>query len=408
MALTLTATAAVNSAFAYQAGSVDVSAYPKSDILISAEEAIKLIGKKGVMFVSGDDSDSYKNQHIRGSVTMGAHHLHHSDIMGNMHCAPLYQCIEEAAHHIGENGIDNDTLVIAYDDFRGPNATGVYSFFKSYGHKKVKILMGGFKAIQALDPAQKEFDSTKSAIQKAEKPIKSAEKLARYEDRLKDATGDDIAKFQKYVDKEKAELKKLGDVEAAKKKVAELESQLEAVSKKLLVTKDMDHLTVVDDHGHKKFVHKDAKKYHIDPKSVDMSAIVSKEEVKHAMDDIAKNGKKSKYMIIDARGMIEIIGERKMDNVARGGHIPGSTFLEWKHVSDTERGVAFKTAEELKKVFDQYGVTKDKIIYAYCHVGAGRGSEIVGALEIMGYKNAKVYTGSWDEWGNALSLPVRK
>ena len=38
------------------------------------------------------------------------------------------------------------------------------------------------------------------------------------------------------------------------------------------------------------------------------------------------------------------------------------------------------------------------------HVGAGRGSYIATVLEKLGYKNVKVYTGSWDEWGDRKSV----
>ena len=396
-----------SSVYAYKADTVDVSAYPNSNMLISAEEAIKLIGsKKNVMFVSGDSVDSYPNQHIKGSVEMGAHHLHHSNIMGEMHCAPLFQCIEEAEHHIGEKGIDNNTLVIAYDDYRGPNATGVYSFFKSYGHDNVKILMGGFKAIRALDPAQKQYDALKKQAKKAGKPSKKAKKkLGEYKKSVKrlekakaDKDAKKIKKYQKKVDKGElsaAEKTKLENIIAqSDAKVKTIKAKMAKVEKKLLVVKGEEVVT--------------HKKYHINPKKVSYKAIASKQDVLHAVKDIQKKGKRSKYVIVDARGMIEIIGERKMDNVARGGHIPGSTFMEWKHLSDDKRGVAFKTAAELKKVFKKFGITKDKTIYAYCHVGAGRGSEVVSALEIMGYKNAKVYTGSWDEWGNDMMLPIKR
>lgn len=405
MTLSLFAVVA-SSAYAYKAGTVNVKAYPKSNMLISAEDAVKLIGKKNVMFVSGDSADSYPNQHIKGSVEMGAHHLHHSNIMGEMHCAPLYQCIEEAEHHIGEKGIDNNTLVIAYDDYRGPNATGVYSFFKSYGHDNVKILMGGFKAIRALDPNQKKYDALKNQAKKAGKPGKKAKKkLGEYKKNVKRLAkakeandAKKIKKFQKKVDKgeladaEKAKLEKI--IADSKAKVKTIEAKMAKVEKKLLVVKGEEVVT--------------PKKYHINPKKVSYKAIASKKDVLHAVKDIQKRGKRSKYVIIDARGMIEIIGERKMDNVGRGGHIPGSTFLEWKHLSDEKRKVAFKTAAELKQVFKKFGITKDKTIYAYCHVGAGRGSEVVSALEIMGYKNAKVYTGSWDEWGNDMMLPIKR
>lgn len=297
----------------------------KSDILISAKEAKKYLDNPAkypnVVFVSGDSADAFPSAHIPGSVEMGAHHLHHSDLTGHMHCTPLYQCIEEAEHHITEKGIDNDTLVIAYDDFRGPNSTGVYHFFKLYGHKNVKILNGGRAAMAALG--------------------------------------------------------------------VEMEKGPEKVKKK-------------------------KKHYHIDPKKVDMSIVASKEEVLEASNDIMKNiekgdKNKSKYVIIDSRGMVEIIGEKKIDNVARGGHIPGASFIEWKQVTDFDNKLSFPwdlraTEKKLKKM----GITKDKTVYAYCHVGAGRGSYFYAVLKQLGYKHVKVYTGSWDEWGNDMNLPISK
>jgi thiosulfate/3-mercaptopyruvate sulfurtransferase len=62
----------------------------------------------------------------------------------------------------------------------------------------------------------------------------------------------------------------------------------------------------------------------------------------------------------------------------------------------------------VKEKLEKMGITPDKEIYAYCHVGAGRGSYFYGLLTQLGYKNVKVYTGSWDEWGNDMNLPIRK
>ncbi|MDD4884884.1 rhodanese-like domain-containing protein, partial [Sulfuricurvum sp.] len=143
--------------------------YANKDILISADEAVKLIGNPKVMFVSGDSEDIYKLGHIKGSVEMYAHHLHHSDITGEMHCAPLYRCVDDAEKYIGGKGISNDMMIIAYDDYKGPNATGVYSFFKSYGHKNVKVLNGGRAAIMAIDPAQQEYNEVNSQLKEIKK-----------------------------------------------------------------------------------------------------------------------------------------------------------------------------------------------------------------------------------------------
>lgn len=322
----------------------------QKDILISADEAVKLIGKEKVMFVTGDDEDIFKTGHIKGSVEMYAHHLHHSTITGKMECAPLFMCKEEAETYIGSKGIDNETLVIAYDDFKGPNATGVYAFFKSFGHEKIKILNGGRAVMMAVDPEQKIYDAIKENIKSA---------------------------------KENKEL------------LAKLNTELKAQEKKLLVQRG---------EGEKI----SPKKYTIDLNKVNYDYIASKDELLKAVEDILAKGQKSNYAIIDSRGFEEIMGERKLDNAARGGHMPGAKFIEWKNVTDFEKKLSFQELGKIQKVFEQNGITKDKTIYAYCHVGAGRSSHIITALELLGYQNVKVYTGSWDEWANDMNLPIRR
>jgi thiosulfate/3-mercaptopyruvate sulfurtransferase len=356
--------------------------YVDNDILISAEEAIGLIGKEGVMFVSGDSEDVYKLGHIKGSVEMYAHHLHHSDITGEMHCAPLYRCIDDAEQYIGSKGIDNDTLVIAYDDFKGPNATGVYSFFQSFGHKKLKVLNGGRNAIMEIDPAQIKYNKIQDDLN-AER-----ERIKPYRFKVRDhKRGDKVIS-----DAELAEAEKI--LEESKSIQKSIQAELKQAEKDLIVVKGEEKV--------------EPKTYKINKDDIDLSLIAGKEELVTAMEDIRKNGKDSKYVIIDSRAMSEIIGERKMDNVARGGHIPGSTFVEWNKISDMKNKKSFKSAKELKDVYAKYGITPDKTIYAYCMVGAGRGSEHITALKLLGYENIKVFTGSWDVWGNDMNLPLKR
>ncbi len=352
--------------------------YVNKDILISAEEAIKLIGDGKVMFVSGDSEDVYKLGHIKGSVEMYAHHLHHSDITGGMHCAPLYRCIDDAEHYIGSKGISNDMMIVAYDDFKGPNATGVHSFFESYGHTNIKVLNGGRAAIMAIDPAQKIYDAINKELRAEKKIDKKARKALKKRAELSELK---IAKLQAVR-------------KASKAKQNQIKARLDSAAKDLLVIKGEEYVT--------------AKTYHIDKNKINFDYIVGKNEVKKAVDDILENGDKSKYAVIDTRAMTEIIGERKMDNCARSGHIPGSTFIEWNKISDTANKKSFKSAKEMQKVFDHYGVSKDKIIYAYCMVGAGRSSEIITALRLLGYEDVKVFTGSWDVWGNDMNLPIKR
>jgi len=333
--------------------------------LISAKDAVKLLGKKDVVFVSGDSDDTYEAiGHIEGSVEMYAHHLHHSDLTGKMECTPLFMCPKEAQELIGSKGISNNTLVIAYDNFRGPNATGVWAFFKSFGHNNVKILNGGMDAMKAVDPNQLLVDEYKETIKELKKEAKAKKENKKL-----------VAKLQQQEEV--------------------LKTKIETLEPKLYIQKGKEptHTPVA---------------YTIDMKKINWDLIVSKEEVLKASLDIQEKGKNSNYRIIDTRAMAEIIGENKLDNVARGGHVPGSTFLEWSNITDFDNKLSFKKLEELQKTFDFYGIKKDQTIYAYCHVGAGRSTEIVVALRMLGYKNAKVYTGSWDEWGNDMNLPINR
>jgi thiosulfate/3-mercaptopyruvate sulfurtransferase len=356
------------------AANVLAADYVNKDILISAEDAVKLIGNPKVMFVSGDNEDIYKLGHIKGSVEMYAHHLHHSEIDGTMHCAPLYRCPDDAEKYIGGKGVSNDMTIIAYDDFKGPNATGVYSFFKSFGHKNVKVLNGGRGAMMAVDPAQKEYDTLNTQFKEIKKAQKADKESLKKE-------GADTTTLTASIAKADTDMKAL-------------KAKMDDVEKNLLVVKGEE----VDQ----------PKTYKIDPKKIDYTAIADKIEVKHAMEDILKNGKNSKFVIIDSRGIAEIIGERKMDNVARGGHVPGATFIEWSQISDADKKMSFKSADQMQEVYNRYGVTPDKTIYAYCQVGAGRGSEHITALQLLGYKNVKVFTGSWDVWGNDMNLPIKR
>ncbi len=352
---------------------ISTALYAKSDILIEPEEAVKLIGNEDVMFVSGDSPDIYSLYHIVGSVEMYAHHLHHSDSMGRMECSPLFMCPDEAEEYISKKGITKDMKVIAYDNFRGPNATGVYHFFKSFGHDDVQILNGGFDAIKALDPNQKKYDELEDEFKAKGKKMR--------------------AEYKEYErGSEKYEQLK-AEYDAYKE---DMQAKLAKIEKTLLVQKGEE-----PEHEHSN--------YTISEDDIDTSYIAGKEEVYSAMQEILKEGKdKSDHMIIDSRGMTEIIGQRSMDNVARAGHVPGATFIEWKNITDFDEKRSFRDLDAMEEFFQSQGITKDKTIYAYCHVGAGRSSHIITALQLLGYDNIKVYTGSWDEWGNDMNLPIRR
>ncbi len=104
--------------------------------------------------------------------------------------------------------------------------------------------------------------------------------------------------------------------------------------------------------------------------------------------------------IIDARSDEEFNGT--IVRAARAGHIPKSINIDWNLNINSDG--TFKSADELSKL---YQIPKDSAIVTYCQ-GAYRAANTFLALKKLGFKNVRVYLGSWGEWGNKLNLPVEK
>ena len=121
---------------------------------------------------------------------------------------------------------------------------------------------------------------------------------------------------------------------------------------------------------------------------------------------LKKNMRKKNVAVIDARSLNEYIGQAVPEGTSRGGHIPGARHLEWSKLSgDLE---TFKSADEMRKILNKHGITKDTQVITYCNSGIGRSSFLSMALELAGYDKVKEYTGSWEEWSGDPRLPIQK
>src|ERR687887_600016 len=68
----------------------------------------------------------------------------------------------------------------------------------------------------------------------------------------------------------------------------------------------------------------------------------------------------------------------------------------------------FKTADELRELYEGKGITPEKEVTAYCRIGERSAHTWFVLHELLGYETVKNYDGSWTEWGNLVDVPIEK
>ena len=116
-------------------------------------------------------------------------------------------------------------------------------------------------------------------------------------------------------------------------------------------------------------------------------------------------------VLLDVRSEAEYRGERfwpsgATEDAGRAGHIPGAVNVPIDLLR-AEDGTQ-KSPDDLRRALEKAGVTKDKTVITYCTIG-NRASEAWFALtHLLDYPNARVYYGSWVEWGKEIDTPVER
>lgn len=126
-------------------------------------------------------------------------------------------------------------------------------------------------------------------------------------------------------------------------------------------------------------------------------------------DVIAAADKKADVQLLDIRSPDEYQGkifapEGVKELSVRAGHVPGTINIPWGKNVNQETG-AFKSVEELKKLYSDAGIDGKKPVIAYCRIGERSSLSWFVLTQLLGY-DAKNYDGSWTEYGNSVGAPI--
>jgi thiosulfate/3-mercaptopyruvate sulfurtransferase len=120
----------------------------------------------------------------------------------------------------------------------------------------------------------------------------------------------------------------------------------------------------------------------------------------------------SETRLVDVRSPAEYSGELiamagyEQEGAQRGGHIPGAANIPWAQAVNEDG--TFKSADELRQLYEGKGLLNGNDIVAYCRIGERSAHTWFVLHELLGNDNVKNYDGSWTEWGNMVAVPVEK
>jgi thiosulfate/3-mercaptopyruvate sulfurtransferase len=116
--------------------------------------------------------------------------------------------------------------------------------------------------------------------------------------------------------------------------------------------------------------------------------------------------------LVDVRSPEEFRGEKlapehlPQEQSQVPGHIPGAANIPWAKAANEDG--TFKSADELRALYEGEGVTPDKEVIAYCRIGERSSHTWFALRELLGYGDVKNYDGSWTEYGSLVGAPVEK
>lgn len=112
--------------------------------IIEAKDIKNYMNKPEVVIVDMQKPEDYAKGHLKGAVNITLQNIVISTPVPNM-LAPKEQ-IETV---LGAKGIGNDTTILIYDNNNNMEAARMFWTLQVYGHKNMKVISGGIKAMEA-------------------------------------------------------------------------------------------------------------------------------------------------------------------------------------------------------------------------------------------------------------------
>ena len=102
-------------------------------------------------------------------------------------------------------------------------------------------------------------------------------------------------------------------------------------------------------------------------------------------------------VVVDSRRPEEHAGTKMSRASAKLGRVPGAVSLFFPAILIGDNYKEFKSADEIKKIFDSQGITSDKNAVFSCVSGCF-GTVLYLGARLLDYPKAAVYDGGWIEW----------